>query len=139
MMASDLARFGSVATKLGNYLRAKMSLRNMNQADLARATGLPEGTVSRYLNEPVPQPKLMTLVAISEGLQVPLVEIIQAAGFKVRSDASEEESADDEALLMLRSLPWVREILDDLAQLSEDDRRAVLAYLDALRRRPSQN
>lgn len=139
MIVERIARVPSVTTRLGNYLRAKMEAKGLSQADLARAAELPEGTVSRYLHETVQQPKLATLIGLSEGLETPLLEIIQAAGFKVRYDADPGEAQDEELALLLRSVPWAREILGDVIDLPVEDQRAVKAYLQGLRRRSSQS
>jgi transcriptional regulator with XRE-family HTH domain len=124
---------------LANFLREQLRARGWSQTDLAAEAGLPKTTVSRLLNDRVDEPELSTLMKLSVALEIPLIRLIELAGFPVEAPAP--PAAQHQRLTILaESLPWLTPIVEQLAALEPADLESVLTYLEVLRqrRRPDQ-
>lgn len=61
---------------LAEFLREEMKTRQLKPAQLARLMGIGSDTLSRWLGDHPPEPKLHILAAVSRGLGIPIEEIV---------------------------------------------------------------
>lgn len=62
-----------------DWLNSELRAKDWSQADLARATGLTRGAISNIINNQR-APKVETLVAIANGLNMPAEQVLRIAG-----------------------------------------------------------
>lgn len=128
MSAQDSHRFR-------NYVRKRMRERQIkDQATLAAKVGLKPPTLSRLINGKVEDPELPTFVLLAEALEDPLWRVLEEAGYKIERPADPSDS-DRQLARQIELSPELRPIVEDLFALDADDRSAVVAFLQALRRR----
>lgn len=119
---------------LTDYILQKMNDKNINQLELSRLSGVPNTTLDRLLGDQVAEPKPSVLLKISKPLEVSYKTLMVLAGYPV--DEPESVEAQDRRLVeLVSSLPWLKEMLEDLAHLHPDERESVLAYIETLQRR----
>jgi len=127
----------SAPTHLGRKIEELMALKGWDsQAQIADAVeGLQRSTVSRVMNGKV-DPDLATLDMIATALGAPLEALIQAALLDLTGkERSLSLSIDEDAemAVLVQTYPWLRPVVRELASLSVEDRRGILAYLHAQR------
>jgi transcriptional regulator with XRE-family HTH domain len=112
------------------WLRGQMDARGWN-AQLADASGLAPSTITNILTKPKKTIDLDTYIALSKGLEVPLATVLEAAGVAVGEPMSPEVRQQQIAMI-LQVAPWFRDLLDDLAALSEKDQNTVVSVVRSL-------
>lgn len=119
---------------LSVYVREEMDRQGINQLELARRSDIPNSTLDRYLDDLVEEWKPSIILKIAEGLGVPFWRLMTLAGYP--TDAPGDWQSQDRRLLELTvAFPWMRPMVEDIAELTPEDREAVLAYLETLRHR----
>lgn len=63
----------------GSYLRKAMAAKGLGAADLARATGVNQSLISRWLKDEI-APSVENLRRVSKALGIPLLDLLVAAG-----------------------------------------------------------
>lgn len=119
---------------LTDYILRQMSDKNINQLELARLSGVPNTTLDRLLGDQVAEPKPSVLLKISKPLGVSYRRLMVLAGYPV-DEPDSTDSQNRRLLELAEALPWLTELIEDLAFLGPDDREAVLAYIETLQRR----
>jgi len=61
---------------LAEFLRQEMKTRQLKPSQLARLMGIGADTLSRWLGDDPPEPKIHILAIISRGLNIPIEEIV---------------------------------------------------------------
>jgi transcriptional regulator with XRE-family HTH domain len=133
---TDAAAEGQTLNPLQRLIQQRMRERGWSYGEVARRGGLPRSTVStlaatQNLGRP---PRPATIDALAKGLDVP-VPVVRAAaaestGLHYYDEASggREDSGD-----------WERELLiASIDELTPEDRRHVVALVESLRKRASQ-
>lgn len=102
-------------------------MRDWSLRDLADEAGiLSHSTLAKYVDGTVKAPRLDILKKVSLALKLPLRRLVGACGYEVDDiPAPDDEIARIESLL--RQVPELRTYLNDLANLSSDERSAALA------------
>ena len=104
-------------------LNEALRLRNMNQTELCKRTGLPSSSVSRYLNgKSIPKQRPLALMA--EALKVSPAWLM---GYDVPMDIEPDYILESEKLLFL------------IERLSPDDRELLYTFIDSLLKRGNNN
>lgn len=102
--------------------------------ELASRAGFSHTALSKIVNNPAQIPELPTLAALALALGLPLRQLVEACGFPVeRVGATAEQEA--RAAAIIAAVPEFRGWLEELAELTPDDRESVLVYVETLRRR----
>lgn len=122
------------AQALANHIKKRMDELNIAQKDLTDRFGISKGTASRLLNGQIEDPELPTFVLLSEALQEPLWKLLEIAGYKVERPTDPADS-DRQLARQIEATPELRPIVQWLFDLDIDDRAAVLAFAEALKRR----
>ena len=109
---------------LQQLIRGRMAERGWSYGDVARRGGLPRSTVhhlatTELLRRP---PHPATLAALAKGLDIPLDPTRRAAAAAAGLAAWKEPTAD----------PDLEVLVAALTQLSQEDRRHVLALIQSL-------
>lgn len=113
-----------VEGEFSEWLEQQLSLRNWRPADLARAAGLSNATITRILNgDRRAGPDMANAIALGLGLPPDLV--FRRAGLLPPQPGPERD-------------PTLQELLEIMRNLSPDERREVVDYaLFRYRRRPN--
>jgi transcriptional regulator with XRE-family HTH domain len=119
---------------LANFILKEMQQRGWDQKDLSAKSRIPKATISRLLNGQVSDPELPTFVALSTALEVPLWKLLEQAGYEVERPTDPVES-DRQLARQIEATPEIRPIVQWLFDLDMDDRAAVMAFVEALKRR----
>jgi len=118
-----------------NYVLKRMGdVGIQTQAELASKVGLRPPTLNRLIRGKVKDPELPTFVLLAEALEEPLWRVLEEAGYVIERPTDPTES-DRQLARQIEAAPELRPIVDDLFALDADDRAAVVAFLQALRRR----
>jgi transcriptional regulator with XRE-family HTH domain len=125
-----------MSSALGDYIEQERNGRNWSYRELEDRTGISRGALYDMQTGKTKTPKLETLYRISKAFGVPLNRLLTIAGFPV------EPLADNAALAkhlaeLGEALPWIAQIVDDLAKLTPDQKEGVVAYMEAIRRQRS--
>lgn len=121
---------------IGNIIRERREARGWTQEQLAKESGLPQSYISN-LERGARRGSIEAFQAIARALHIPLAEVFQVTNQQGAGLVTEETPA--------RAIPdpLVGEILDIWADLSPEDRDAVLAMHRALltryRRKPPKH
>jgi transcriptional regulator with XRE-family HTH domain len=128
-----------MSSALGDFIEQERDARGWTYRDLEDKTGISRGALYDMQKGKTKTPKLETLYRISSALGIPLNRLLTIAGFPV------EPLPDNTALAkhlaeLGDALPWIAQIVDDLAKLTPDQKEGVVAYLEAIRRqRPDRS
>jgi transcriptional regulator with XRE-family HTH domain len=122
-----------MTSSLAAYLKAEIDARGWSDAQTAEKAGLTKSSLSYILNTPNMIPELQTLDRLAVALGIPLARLITMAGFSI--DNRPDISADEQITEILRALPELRGLVDDLQQLRAQDLAIVRAYVDGYLRR----
>jgi transcriptional regulator with XRE-family HTH domain len=116
------------------FVREEMDRQGITQLELARRSDIPNSTLARHLGDEVDEWKPSVIQKVSEGLGVPFWRLMAIAGYP--TDVPGNQQSQDRRLLELTAaFPWMRPMVEDIAELTPEDREAVLAYLETLRHR----
>ena len=116
---------------LAVYLREEMARQNKTQQDLEEATGIPDSTLSRILNGEVAEPRASQIAKIAMALGIEFWVLMRKAGIGNGPPASPTEEAQQVAAIVAGD-PGLTEVLHKVANLTEHNRRAILAYIALL-------
>lgn len=134
-----LALVGSyvMASLLVPYLQSELDHRGWTATDLASKSGITKSNISKLFRNPDRIPQLTTLEKLARGLDVPIAHLITLCGF----DVSGGEGAPDaeQVAMLFETMPELRAVIGSWSQLSEEYRRALVAYAEGLRRQQSQS
>ena len=108
---------------LGHRLRRLREQRHLTQAELASSSGVGADVISRLENAHYPSPGLRTLLKVSEGLEVPLVNLFK----EEETQAPPRENPNRERLKELAS------------RLDDEGIELAIGLLSVLVRRPSSS
>lgn len=123
-----------MSSALGDYIEQERNARGWTYRDLEDKTGVSRNALYDMQRGKTKTPKLETLYRIAQALEVPLNRILTVAGFPV--DPLPDNNAQAKRLAELAdALPWIAQVVDDLSQLTPDQKEGVLAYLEAVMRR----
>lgn len=114
-MASDWPAYLKAAMEAAGYTSA---------AELARATGIGEAQVSRWLRGAT-QPDVINLRRLTRSLRRPLLELLVAAGHLEPEEARMKSAPEPPAR---EDPPSPEEALWSLPVLSEDEKEELVAY-----------
>ncbi|ABX04042.1 MAG TPA: XRE family transcriptional regulator [Herpetosiphon sp.] len=111
---------------LAVFLRVQLTARGWRDSQLADSAGIDRSTLSNIFKNPQSVPKLETLDRLSQALNIPLARLITVCGFDIdlRGELPEEQIS-----ILLNSLPELRSVVSDLAQLQAEDLRVIQAYI----------
>lgn len=122
-----------MSSALGDYIEQERTARNWTYRELEDRTGVSRNALYEMQIGRTKTPKLETLYRISKGLGVPLNRLLTIAGYPV--DPLPDNAALAKHLAELSdALPWIAQIIEDLAKLTPDQKEGVVAYLEAIRR-----
>lgn len=125
---------------LATYIREVMDEQGMTQLELEQRSGVPDSTLSRILKGKVRDPKASVLAQIAKGLNVPFWRLMQHAGYTAEDPGAPTQEAQRLATL-LEDRPELKAIMEQVADLTTEDREVVQEYillLDQRRRRQSR-
>lgn len=121
-------RVASLKDRLGEALR----LRGMKAIELSEKTSIPKGQISYYLAGKT-EPKADRLHQISVALGVSEAWLL---GFDVQSERTAEQKKNDDLaniIVRLRRDSSFREMVSDLASLSEEESESIKQFLSVLK------
>jgi|SRR5579859_1893051 len=119
---------------LANFIRDQLRARGWSQRDLAAHAGIAQATISRLLNRTDIDFELTTLVQLSIVFEIPLWRLIALAGFPISvPDMTGLEDQQLRLAVLAATFPWVLPLVEEIANLTPDDRAGVMAYLDVIR------
>lgn len=118
---------------LDQYIEHQMTLRNWSMMDLVRATGLPRTTLSNLIGSQR-VPTVATVVAIANAFEVPVTEVLEAAGFRVRPEVSDADTHSRYGRVIASITP-LRELYDVLQKANIHQIEHILAYARQVIRR----
>jgi len=123
----------------GTYIKALMDGKGWGQVDLASNVGVAPSTVNNWLNNPDPViPKPTTLNKLADTLGVPRREMLEHAGFEIE-DSPSPNARSGRIANLIEAMPRVKEVNEQLFQLSPEDQDVALSVLEAhLRERRRQ-
>lgn len=121
-----------MASALALYLRAEIERRGWTDAELADRAGIQRSTLYKLLNTPGQVPKLETLAALAQALEVDLARLVTLCGFPVGQDVLKSQA--DQVAMLLETVPELQGFFDILAVLRPEDIRAIRAYAEGMRR-----
>lgn len=102
-------------TAFARWLEGELEKRGWSQAELARRTGIPTGTIGNWLNTPIERPKKREwLIALAEAFGLPYEEV------EARVGQHEEGRLDEERLLEDPRVRRIVSLLADLPPLTRD-------------------
>jgi transcriptional regulator with XRE-family HTH domain len=104
-----------MSEEISSTLRHLIQRRGLQQAELARRSGLSEATVSRVLSGEQSNPTAETLLALARGLGITVADLLS------EPPSSGARSADSEDLL-----------LNLYRILSQEDRAKIVEYAEAI-------
>lgn len=119
-------------TALANFIRQEIDGRGWNQKALADKSGIPKATISRLVNGQVDEPELSTLMRLSDTLNVSLSKLISLAGFPLDLSSSPQQQ-HARLITLAESFPWLATVMEEIADLSPEDKESVITYLEVLR------
>jgi transcriptional regulator with XRE-family HTH domain len=134
-----LALVGScvMASVLVPYLQSEIDQRGWSATDLARKSGITKSNISKLFQNPSRIPQLTTLGKLARALDVPLPRLIALCGFEMEPDEGAPDAG--QVAILFETMPELRQAVGSWSQLSEEYRRALVAYADGLRRQQSQS
>lgn len=122
--------FGEDAVNaLANYIQAEMARQGMNLTDLSVASGVPDSTLSRYVNGTVKNPRASTLARIARGLGADWATMMDLAGLTTGIPAREQQSLPGDVLALLAVEPWLLDLIRQVGSLPPGQQRAVIAFI----------
>jgi transcriptional regulator with XRE-family HTH domain len=116
---------------LGPYLTRVLRQRGWSYTDLAIKGDIYKSTISRIVNDPDFMPDLITIVRLSNALEVSPVRLMELAGFTILTSRT-SQGQQDLLVATLREVPLLAPLLPDLALLPPDQQAAAIAYLEWL-------
>jgi transcriptional regulator with XRE-family HTH domain len=124
-------RTDSAMNGLAILIQARLDDLGMSRNELAEAADISSSTLSDIMNSPKPEPRLSTLEALADPLGVTLRQLIEACGYSVTNSPS---PADEQARIqtIVAAVPDLRLFLENLAELTADDRAAILSMTEAM-------
>lgn len=111
---------------IASFLESEMEKRKWKRSELADRAGLDRSALTYILNTEGVIPGLDTLDLLAQALDLPLARLVNACGFSLR-DA--DLARDEQIMVLLESIPELREAVGDLARLRSQDLRAARAYI----------
>jgi transcriptional regulator with XRE-family HTH domain len=64
-----------------DWINEQLKIHKLSQGEFARKAGLPKSVINRVCTRQVMKPEIATYLAIAKALDVPLVTVLQEAGF----------------------------------------------------------
>lgn len=115
----------------GTYLTMLMNRKGWSQVDLAAAVEVAPSTVSNWINNSDPViPKPTTLNKLADKLGVTRREMLEHAGFEI-DDSPSPEARSRRIADLIEGMPRVKEVNEQLFQLSPDEQDIALSVLEA--------
>lgn len=125
---------GPMSSALVAFVRDEMDRRGWRQVDLEERSGIPDATLSRFLNGKVAEPKLSLVAQLAHAFGMEFWELVRKAG--IRTGDPDDPSAESLRLAgAIEHQPWLRGLMDDASQLTLEDREVVQEYIALLSRR----
>lgn len=109
MFSGSVSRVGG-RMELATWLQQRLDGRSWNQSDLARALGVPPGTVQRWTKGTIPRPEMIERIA--DVFAFDTKTLLQIAGYI-------EDDADD---------PEERSLVSIYRALPEEERKVLMEF-----------
>lgn len=130
MQIVDVPTFGrSAMNTLARYIQDEMARQGMNLLDLEAATGVPDSTLSRYVNGTVKNPRASVLAKIAHGLGVDWATMMDLAGLTAGVAARDQEHVPADVAALLGAQPWLLDLTRAIGALPPGQQRAVVAFI----------
>lgn len=126
----------TVASGLAGFIRSELDRRGWSASQLATKASISRSTITKIFDRPDAIPRLDTLYGLAQGLDIPLERLIRICGFEPGED---DGMLDMERQALLReAIPELETVVDEMATMTPDQQRSVLAYIQGLRDQESQ-
>jgi len=122
----------STVSALANFIRSRMKYLGKSQVDIAGMAGIKESTLSNILNPKkeagsiIPRPG--TIKGLAKALQTEGALLTSLLGYPVGPVGDDDRY--EEIARRLPGVPWLADRLPDLMELSEDEFRDLMEWLD---------
>jgi len=130
-----------MVSALANFIRSRMRFLGKNQSDIAAGAGIKESTLSNILNpkkksgSTIPRPA--TIKGLAKALETEGALLTSLLGYPVGPIGDDDRY--DEIARRLPGVPWLADRLPDLIELSEDEFRDLMEWLDFRRGQGNAN
>jgi len=121
-----------VVSALANFIRSRMRFLGKSQADIAGMAGIKESTLSNILNpkkksgSTIPRPG--TIKGLAKALETEGALLTSLLGYPVGPIGDGDRY--EEIVRRLPGVPWLADRLPDLMELSEDEFRDLMQWVD---------
>jgi transcriptional regulator with XRE-family HTH domain len=130
-----------MVSALANFIRSRMRFLGKNQVDIAAGAGIKESTLSNILNpkkksgSTIPRPA--TIRGLAKALQTEGALLTSLLGYPVGPVGDDDRY--EEIARRLPGVPWLADRLPDLMELSEDEFRDLMEWLDFRRQNANRS
>ncbi len=114
----------------GEYLKRAMDARGVNQAELARVTGVNGSLIGRWLKDEV-APGMENLRRVSKALRVPYLDLVVAAGHMEPEEARMKRRPEPPEVPVGAGVD--PELLAELSDAQPDEIERVKAYVRGIK------
>lgn len=120
---------------LREWIDRERSARGWSWRRVAREADISRGPLDNLKKNPEAMPELDTLRALATVFETPLWRVVDIASNGASGVAGAVTPDADRASALVRSMPEMADLVLRAMDLPKDDRRGVLAYLEAVDRR----
>ena len=115
---------------LGAYVQEQLSARGWSQTDLEMRSGVPDATISRIINKGR-RPSPANVVKLARAFEESPERLMVLAGYPM-GDPIAPEAVEQELLAQMRALPWLSDLVREIAALPTDQQAMVVRVVRAM-------